>query len=47
VLVAVVPRARQLVLVENAELHGRSTLLFAHDLFGKPKAALPDRAHVS
>ena len=47
VLIALVPRARQLVLVENAEFHGRSTPLFAHDLFGKPEAVFPDRARVS
>ena len=34
VLVALVPRPRKLVLVENAEFPGRSTLLFVHDLFG-------------
>src|SRR3982074_277 len=32
VLVTLVPRPRQLVLVENAEFHGRSTLLFLHYL---------------
>src|SRR6202011_587254 len=36
VLVAVVPRPRKLMLVENAEFHGRSTLLFEQVLFGKP-----------
>src|SRR5260221_197009 len=33
---SVLPRPRQLVFVGNAELHGVSTLLFEHDLFGKP-----------
>jgi hypothetical protein len=47
VLVALIPRARQLMLVENAEFLGRSTLLFAHDLFAKPEAAFPDHARVS
>src|ERR1019366_2079060 len=32
VLVAIVPRPRKLVLVKNAEFHGRATLLFEHDL---------------
>src|ERR1019366_5621419 len=36
VLVAIVPRPRELVLVKNAEFHGRATLCFEHDLFRKP-----------
>jgi hypothetical protein len=31
-LVAIVPRPRKLMLVENAEFHGRSSLSFEHDL---------------